>query len=402
MFGPTNDTASTVITPQFEGSTTMKKTKNPRAKQTKPRARKPKNGMEGWISHDSQGRSLYIRPSDGQLVYLECCFPGCRKTNFKNISSIRRHVSDTRGHNVEKGFFINHAHVIEVCGKVPAERQALGAGEEEHRLIEPYPHQEQIAYEPEPSTPVSSLRQSARTHAIEQDFDGLNSRTHDCLSAKEIERVAFPEYFSSMSYDTDDDDVDTTVHAASQHRATARQRYLPELASLDAGQMGSLVKTLLEVQIKREAESIDFAVEANDTPKIWTVLTQQIDAVENLTLVGEPEVETELADTSVPLGNRFLRGEKNIDDELPDKPVTANDVAAEIQEANGPIGGTTDLGDTVADSHQPPEGQLTAVRATDSELSKGVSHKRSPSITLALLDTAAQKRRRYDSYTFGP
>lgn len=164
---------------------------------------------------------------------------------------------------------------------------------------------------------------------------GKGTITHDCLSTNEIERVALPEYFSGMNYDTDDDDVDTTIHAASQHRATARQRYLPELASLDAGQMGSLVKTLLEVQIKREAESIEFAVEANDTPKIWTVLTQQINAVENLTLVGEPEVETELADTSVPFGNKILVGGNDIDAGLLDQPLTANVLAAETQETDG-------------------------------------------------------------------
>lgn len=430
------------------------------------------------------------------------------------------HVSDMRNHHVGKGFFKNHAHVIELCGKLPSERQALTGGEEEQRLIEPYPHQEQIAYGSEPSIPVSSLRQSATTHAIKQDFDRLNSpeapsitnpnisgdtsvtsttpimATHDvtintgviedvggdphnsrmaqgkgtiaqdCLSANEIERVALPKYVSCTSYETDDDDVDTAIHKAIQHRATARQRYLPELASLDAGQMGSLVKTLLEVQIKREAESIELAVEANDMPKIWTALTQQVDAVENPILGGKPEVETELADTSIPLGNTIFVGQIEIDTELSDQPVPANvPAAAELQETDGRItetvgkhgieteladtpisfgnstlvggsdtnaklfdqpdttnvavadiqgtGGrvadTTDLGDTFPDSHQLSEEQLATqassnghARTTDPEISKGVSHKRASSITLALLDTAAQKRWRYDSYTFGP
>ncbi len=417
--------------------------------------------MEGWISHDSQGRSLYIRPSDGQLVYLECCFPGCRKTNFKNISSIRRHVSDTRGHNVERGFFINHAHVIEVCGKVPPERQALGAGEEEHRLIEPYPHQEQIAYGSEPSIPVSSLSQPATAYTIEQDSDGLNSReatsitspnvngdtsvtsmtpimaTHDVaikeeviedvgsrsrishmaqgkgtITANEIERIVLPEYVSSMSYDTDDDDIDTTIHAASQHRATARQRYLPELASLDAGQMGSLVFTRLEVQGNREDESTEAGL--FDQPVTANVGAAEIQEthgrIADITEVGgKVEVETKLADASVPVENEILVGRSDVDAGLFDQPLTANVAAAELQESDGRIGNTTDVGDTVADSHQPSEEKLVAqtsstsrARTTDPELCKGVSHKRSPSITLALLDTAAQKRRRYDSYTFGP
>lgn len=517
-----------MIIPRIEGSAAIKKARNPRAKEIKPRTRKPKNVKESWVSHggyDSRGRSLYFRPSDGRLVYLECCFPDCGKTNFKTIRSMMLHVSGMRNHHVGKGFFKNHAHVIELCGKLPSERQALTGGEEEHRLIDPYPHQEQIAYGSEPSILVSSLRQSATTYTIEQDSDGLNSReatsttspnisgdtsvtsmtpimaTHDvtikeevikdvggdphnsrmaqgkgtiaqdCLSANEIKKIALPEYVSSMSYDTDDDDIDTAIHDAIQHQATARQRYLPELASLDAGQMRSLVDTRPEVHIKREDESIEAelfdqpvtanvgAAEIQEThgriaditevggkAEVETKLADASVPVENEILVGgsdvdaglfdqplaanvaadiqetdgrigditervgKPEIETELADASIPFDNQTLVGGIDINAGLLDQPLTANVAAATvIQETDGRIGDTTDLGDTVADSHQPSEEKLVAqtsstsrARTTDPELCKGVSHKRASSITLALFDTTAQKRWRYDSYTFGP
>jgi len=434
------------------------------------------------------------------------------------------HVSDMRNHHVGKGFFKNHAHVIELCGKLPPERQALTGGGEEHRLIEPYPHQEQIAYGSEPSIPVSSLSQPATAYTIEQDSDGLNSReatsttspnisgdtsvtsltpimathdvtikeefiedvgshshishmaqgkgtiTQDYLSANEIERIVLPEYVSSMNYDTDDDDIDTAIHDAIQHRATARQRYLPELASLDAGQMGSLVVTRLEVQGNREDESIEAGLfdyfitaivpasaelqetngrigdtaEVVESSKVETgfagtpfenrilagdneidaglldqTVTTNIAAAEihetdgriadTTEVIGNPEIEIELADASIPFDDKILAGGNKIDAEVFDQSITANEAAAEIQEADRRIGDTTGLGDTVADSHQASQEQLAArassighARTTDPEISKGVSHKRASSITLALLDTAAQKRWCYNSYTFGP
>lgn len=350
-----------MIIPKIEGSSTITKARKSRAKETKPRVKSPKNVKECWNAHDSPGRSLYIRPSDGQLVYLECCFPGCGKTNFKNITTMKRHMSNPRIHNVGKGFFRNHAHVIEACGKLPPEREALREEEEEHRSIEPYSHQEQIAYESEPSTPFSSFRQSAMADAIEHDYDGPNSReastipgppfsdyssvssttpstgthevtikkevmddvddqpqvfrvaqgkgtiTHDCLSANEIERVALPEYVSSMSYDTDDDDLETAIHEAIQHRATARQQHIPELASLDAGQMGSLVNRQPGVLTKREDESIE--PEIFGQPIIAKVAATEIHETDRRfrdipEVVGKPDIETELADMSILFRNR--------------------------------------------------------------------------------------------------
>lgn len=483
--------------------------------------------MQSWSTYDSRGRSLYLRPSDGQLVYLECYFPGCGRTDFKNIRSIMRHVSDMRIHGGGKGSFRNHAHVIEVCGKLPPEHQALREEEEEHRKIEPFPHQEQIAHEPEPSIPVSSLSQPATAYAIEQDSDGFNSReatsitspnisgdtsvtsmtpimamhdvtikkeimqdvgdhhhiflmaqnddahTHECLSANETEGVALPEYVSSMSYDTDDGDVNTEIHPAIKHRATARPRYLPELAFLGAGQTQSMVDKHPEVQIKREGKGIEVehfappvtansaAAEIQKTDRrieditetggdheidteladasvpfgigtlaggsdsinagLWNQpFTANVAAVETpetdgritdpTERIGKPEVETEHADAFIRLGNCTLVGGSEIDAELFIQPVTANiATAAKIQETDGRIGDSTDLGDIVADSHQASEQQLAAhissngcARTTGSVLCKGVSHKRASSIALAILDTTAQKRWRYDSYTFGP
>lgn len=506
-FGPSNDTESIKTTPKIEGSTTIKKERTTRAKETKPRVKKPKN-VEGWISNDSLGRSLYIRPSDGKLVYLECCFPDCGKTNFKDISSLKRHLLYTRGHNVKKDFFRNHAHIIEVYGKLPPERQAVREEEERYRLIEPYPHQEQIAYESEPSILVSSLRQPATAYAaVEQDSDGPNSHeatsitsptisgdtsvtsitpimarhdvsikkeaiedvdsipqipymaqgkstiTHGYMSANEIERIPLPKYVSSMNYDTDDDDMDTVIHEAIHYRATTRPQNIPELASLNAGQMSSVL-THPEVQVKRECKSIERELFAKPvtvnvaagklqetdladtslpfgtdtlvgdseidagllaqpaTANIPTTDNQETDGriTDTAEVIENPELETEHADTSIPSETNTFVGETDILSKLFNQPLTVHIPAAtQLPEAAIHVADTTALRKTVVDSLQAAKNRLVAqtfstgrARTTGPELRKGVSHKRASPITLARLDTAAQKRWRCDDYTFGP
>lgn len=200
--------------------------------------------MQSWGTYDSRGRSLYLRPSDGELVYLECCVAGCGKTNFKNIRSIMCHVSDMRIHGGGKGFFRDHAHVIEVCGKLPPERQALREGEEGQRLIEPYPHQEQIAYGSEPSIPVSSLRQSATTHAIEQDFAGLSSP-----EAPSIRGPPISDYSSVSATPT------METHDVTVRKEVLQRRWRPTPRVLCATRQGRNYSRLLVSKRDRESRA---------------------------------------------------------------------------------------------------------------------------------------------------
>lgn len=263
-----------------------------------------------------------------------------------------------------------------------------------------------------------------------------------------------------MNYDTDDDDMDTAIHAIFHYRATARPQNLPELAALDAGQMRSLVLTHPEVHIKREDETMEAelfakpvtvnaaAAKLQETDKrieditemeteladtslsfesdtlvggsdidaglfdqplianIPTADTQETDRrIANPTEVaGKPEIETQLADTSIPFENRTLVDENEI------FPLTVHIPAAtQLQETPIRVADTTALRKTVVDSLQASKNRLATqtfsnsrARTTDPELRKGVSHKRASPFTLARLDAAAQKRWRYDDYTFGP
>lgn len=79
-------------------------------------ANKPKEKRFGLpTTHDSQGRSLYTRSSDGKLVYLRCSVTGCGRATFNTVLALRRHICNpTHSHK----FFISNDHAIEVCGEV--------------------------------------------------------------------------------------------------------------------------------------------------------------------------------------------------------------------------------------------------------------------------------------------
>lgn len=68
-------------------------------------------------TRDSQGRNLFTRPSDGNLVHLHCCVPGCEKTNFPNALALRNHVCSPAGLHKLKGLLTSNGHAIEVCGR---------------------------------------------------------------------------------------------------------------------------------------------------------------------------------------------------------------------------------------------------------------------------------------------
>ena len=69
-------------------------------------------------THDSLGRALYTRRSDGKLVYLRCLVQDCGRTDFKTVRALMRHVSDPRYAHKMAGIFKGNSHAIELCGVV--------------------------------------------------------------------------------------------------------------------------------------------------------------------------------------------------------------------------------------------------------------------------------------------
>ncbi len=78
-------------------------------------------------TRDSQGRDLFIRPSDGRLVYLHCCVPGCGRANFPNAMALRNHVCSPAGLHKIKGLLTSNIQAIEVCGQVAVSQEEPSA-----------------------------------------------------------------------------------------------------------------------------------------------------------------------------------------------------------------------------------------------------------------------------------
>lgn len=87
------------------------------------------------VSYDGEGRPLWIRPSDGQSVYLECCFPACGRSNFKTIHGLMTHMAaqphgfNVRGHGL-KDFLKTQSNAVEMCGRLAAISAASSGGPE--------------------------------------------------------------------------------------------------------------------------------------------------------------------------------------------------------------------------------------------------------------------------------
>ena len=152
------------------------------------REKKPRksnlNGKSFPHGYDYRARPLYIRPSDGKSVYLECCVPGCGKTNFKSISSLMRHTSDMRKHSIGKGFFKDHTHAIKIYGMVAPRQEEYVEEEADYVLPRSRRYRAQTESEAEFSIPVSSLCQrtvferlvtdeAAQQHSVPDEREGL-------------------------------------------------------------------------------------------------------------------------------------------------------------------------------------------------------------------------------------
>ena len=75
-------------------------------------------------SMDNQGRPMWLRPSDGQLVYLKCESVSCDKIHHKSIHGFLAHTR--LGHKRKVLPYGNHIQVMERCGILPAQLAAGG------------------------------------------------------------------------------------------------------------------------------------------------------------------------------------------------------------------------------------------------------------------------------------
>lgn len=85
-------------------------------------------------ARDSQGRDLFTRPSDGKLVYLHCCVPGCARSDFSNARALRNHVCSPQGLHKILGLITSNSHAIEVCGQVAPGQDGLSTTARDQQL----------------------------------------------------------------------------------------------------------------------------------------------------------------------------------------------------------------------------------------------------------------------------
>ena len=86
----------------------------------------PSSGRKDYglpTTQDRQGKNLFTRPSDGKMVYLYCCVPGCEKANFPNALALRNHVCSPGGLHKIKGLFTSNTQAIEVCGRFTSSQE---------------------------------------------------------------------------------------------------------------------------------------------------------------------------------------------------------------------------------------------------------------------------------------
>lgn len=74
--------------------------------------------------NNSEGRPMWIRPSDGRLVYLRCTVGLCTKMDFKTIHALLTHVAKVHKH---KAMFASYNEALEMCGLLREERMASDA-----------------------------------------------------------------------------------------------------------------------------------------------------------------------------------------------------------------------------------------------------------------------------------
>ena len=101
------------------GPTTRSKTKVKRSDRTTIPSTSPRNKEKSPpTTQDSQGRELFTRPSDGKLVYLQCCIAGCGRTNFPTARALRNHICSPSGLHKIVGLIKSNSHAIEICGQI--------------------------------------------------------------------------------------------------------------------------------------------------------------------------------------------------------------------------------------------------------------------------------------------
>ena len=120
-------------------------------------SKKKRSSSKGLpVSHDSQSRALYTRPSDGKLVYLQCYVAGCERTVFETVIALRKHVCDLGGRHKMQGIFTDNSQAIEICG-IAAPGQEILVSKPGLPSVEPAPIAVMAAPVTAPSMSESSI-----------------------------------------------------------------------------------------------------------------------------------------------------------------------------------------------------------------------------------------------------
>lgn len=129
--------------------------------QTQPRG-SARVGGTNWfpVAYDDDHQPLYERPSDGKLVYLDCCHSGCDRTGFSSVKQLMKHASHegVKNHNGKKLVLSTACNAVETCGRLAPRQEA----------------QEEIGSR-NPASADVELRQSRSAAAQEMFRDFLSS-----------------------------------------------------------------------------------------------------------------------------------------------------------------------------------------------------------------------------------
>ena len=141
-------------------------------------------------TRDSQGRDLFIRPSDGKLVYLHCCVPGCCRANFPNAMALRNHVCSPAGLHKIKGLLTSNIQAIEVCGQVAVsqEEPSTTAGD---RPFEAAPVANMTHAVVLSSTPTASDEYRLQRNASSQSISDTEAGSGATLSKAQESGIAY-------------------------------------------------------------------------------------------------------------------------------------------------------------------------------------------------------------------
>ena len=224
---------------------------------------------------DSQGRDLFTRPSDGKLVYLQCCVAGCGRSQFPNALALRKHVCSPAGLHKIKGLLMTNSQAIEVCGQVVSDPEELSvAAKDQPPSTAHVANVTRAGVLPSPSTNIDGYYLQNNTSPrslseVETRSGGTLSKALEPLKAQNLGRGcrmrrsrdgsqtesrvrseeaadAFSGFTSSDSEDSDESEAEplkVPADRVDQHKAAKRDTNPPNGVRATATSVGNKAKT---------------------------------------------------------------------------------------------------------------------------------------------------------------